>query len=84
MANNRESGNGTFINLFLMVSTLMFIHQGWQEIDIMTNDDPIGWKNQINCQRDALRWVTLSFLNYFFFYIVVLIFSSLTSTDEAI
>ena len=38
MANNRESGNGTFINLFLMVSTLMFIHQGWQEIDIMTND----------------------------------------------
>ena len=28
--------------------------------------------------------MTLSFLNYFFFYIVVLIFSSLKSTDEAL
>lgn len=50
----------------------------------MKNDDAIGWKNQIECQRDALRWVTLSFVNYFFFYIVVLIFTSLNSNDKTI
>ena len=75
MANNQNGGNSTFINLFLLVSTLMFIHQGWSEIDIMEEDDPIGWRNQISCQKDALRWVSLSFVNYYFFYIVILIFT---------
>ena len=39
MANDKSNNNGSFINLFLMVSTLMFLHEGHKELEEMEADE---------------------------------------------